>query len=310
MPGYHLPCFAAGCQSGAKSSLELEIVEPEPGPANVRAVAQGQYDFCLTSVAHFLRAKQADEDLPVRFVFIVARRTHMAAFVVEGRPAAHCRPIESLAELGGATLLGARDSAFVREYLSLLARLGIEPGILVEMPYERVMEALATGEGDVAADYLDLLPSFQAAADPLAARVRALSFADYVASLYGSGLVTSESAISRNPQLVQNMVELLREALLRTRRSPELGLEAMLARLPEVDPHVALAGWEVGSELVFADGEERLGQMDRQTWARTIEFHAEAHGTPRFDPGSVFDASFVSPETEGRAGATSGAAPA
>jgi ABC-type nitrate/sulfonate/bicarbonate transport system substrate-binding protein len=58
MPGYHLPCFAgAVTEIYARHGLEVEIIDPEPGPDNVRAVAEGRYDVCLTSVAHFLRAK-------------------------------------------------------------------------------------------------------------------------------------------------------------------------------------------------------------------------------------------------------------
>ncbi len=151
MPGYHLPCFTAAASDIPEGhGLRLEIVDPEPGPENVRAVAAGRYDFCLTSVAHFLGAKRDEPELPVKFVFMVARRTHMAAFVVEGRRAAHGRPVETLQDLDGTVLLGAANSPFVREYLSLARALGIEVRDIVEMPYERLMEALAEGKGDVA----------------------------------------------------------------------------------------------------------------------------------------------------------------
>src|SRR5919204_591688 len=89
MPGYHLPYFTAAANGlYAAHGLDVEIVDPEPGPENTRAVALGTYDACLTSVAYFLRAKAADPALPAKFVFMVARRTHMAAFCAGDRPTA------------------------------------------------------------------------------------------------------------------------------------------------------------------------------------------------------------------------------
>src|ERR671932_145699 len=148
MPGYHLPLFAADATGIWQAhGLEVELVEPEPGPENAKAVAAGSYDACLTSVAHFLRAKQEDPALAARFVFMVARQTHFAAFAIDGRDAEHGRPIESVGDLEGASFLGEPHSPFVREYLALLALAGIRPGRGVPVPYEEQLEALARGDG-------------------------------------------------------------------------------------------------------------------------------------------------------------------
>src|SRR5947207_2445357 len=155
MPGYHLPWFTAGALGiDRRHGLKLEIVDPEPGPDNARAVAAGQYDLCLTSVNHYLTAKRDDPALAAKFIFIVAGRSHMAAIYVEGRPAAHGRSIEGVAELAGASVLGEAASPFVREHRALLARLGLEPGLAIEVPYDDVMLALATGRADIAPDHL------------------------------------------------------------------------------------------------------------------------------------------------------------
>jgi ABC-type nitrate/sulfonate/bicarbonate transport system substrate-binding protein len=231
--------------------------------------------------------KLDDPDVPAKFVFMVARRTHMAAFCLERRS------IDDLEDLAGAPLLGAADSAFVLEYRALLGRLGVAPGPLIELPYERVMDALAEGEGDVAADYLDLLPAFEAAARRRGERIRVLPFGPAV-RVYGSGLVAGTRVIEQRPGAVRGAVASLREALLSTRRDPRAGLDALLARFPGADPERALAGWRAGEQLIFDDGADMLGRMDEETWQRTIDFHADAHGTPRIAAPSVFDPSFVS----------------
>src|ERR671932_909622 len=210
MPGYHLPLFAAAVDGiWERHGLDVEIVDPYPGPANARAAAMGRYDVCLTSVAHYLRAQAEEPGLAARFVFMVARRTHMAAFAVEGRRASHGREIESFADLERASVLGSPDKAFSREYDALLRHLGLERGPLVEKPYDETMAALAAGEADVAADFLDLLPAFEAAG----ADVVTLPFADAGIDVYGSGAVAGTHFIDERPEALRRLVRGLRDAL-------------------------------------------------------------------------------------------------
>jgi len=270
----------------------VHLRHPDPGPDNVRAVAAGRYDFCLTSVAHFLRAKATDPDLGARFVFMVSRRTHMAVFCIDGRPAAHGGPIRELADLDGASVLGAEDSPFVREHLALLRHLGMTPGPRIETPYPEVMTALARGRGDVTADFLDLLPAFESAAAPYGVRVRALPFHEAGLEAYGSGLVTGTGTIVKRTEAVARMVSAAREVLLAGRDDPQSGIAPMSELYPGLDPGRALAGYRAGLPLVFVD-EDRLGTMDAPTWERTIEHHAQTHGTPRLVPEAAFDASFA-----------------
>jgi ABC-type nitrate/sulfonate/bicarbonate transport system substrate-binding protein len=301
MPGYHLPWFAAGALGiDRRHGLKLDIVEPEPGPGNTRAVAAGQYDICLTSVNHYLTAKRDDPALAAKFVFIVAHRPHMAAIYIEARPAAHGRPIEGITELAGASVLGEATSPFVREHRALLARLGLEPGPTIEVPYEDVMLALATGTADIAPDHLDLLPTYAATAQPCGLRAAALPYHRGGLDVYGSGIVASTDLIRERPDAVRRLVAVAREALLETRENPAAGLELLCTRFPAVDRNRALAGWRCGAELIFtASGEGRsLGAMDEARWQRTVEHFALAHGGPMPAVETVFDGSFV--PTSGR----------
>jgi NitT/TauT family transport system substrate-binding protein len=296
MPGYHLPYFTAAATGLYEAEgLDVEIVDPEPGVENVRAVARGAYDACLTSVAYFVQAKAADADLPAKFVFMVARRTHMAAFCIGRRPTAAGRVPRALEDLAGATLLGSRDSPFVREFLAAVRGLGIEPGPTVELPYEDVMDALAAGRGDVAADYLDLLPAFEAAAEPYGVHVDALPFYHAGVDVYGSGLVVGSDVIATRPDAVRRLVRALRAALTATRRKPAVGLPLLAQRFPATDPRRALDGWRAGEPLIFGENgaPDDLGRMDVETWERTLEHQSSVQGAPRVEPESVYDPSFL-----------------
>src|SRR5919202_2452604 len=264
MPGYHLPLFAAAATGiWERHGLEVELVDPYPGPANARAAAMGRYDACLTSVAHFLHAKAEEPELGARFVTMVADDTHMAVF------ARRESGIRDFADLAGASVLGSADSAFLREYDALLRHLGLDRGVLVDVPYEETMDALTAGKADVAADFLDLLPAFEAAG----ADVVALPFADAGIDVYGSGAVAGTHFIDERPDALRRLLVALRDALEETRRDPGRGVDAMRARIPDVDVRRALRGWEAGQRLVFLDK-----PMDAEKWQRTIDHHAEAHG--------------------------------
>ncbi|MGH2840307.1 MAG: ABC transporter substrate-binding protein, partial [Solirubrobacteraceae bacterium] len=271
-------------------------------------VARGDRDFCLTSVAHFLAAKREDPELGARFVFMVARQTHMAAFVVRDRLAAHGRPIATHADLGGASLLGDPAAPFAREYLALLARLDLRPGPAVEMPYPGIEAALAEGRGDVAADFVDLHPRFQAAADRLGVTIDCLPFHEAGIDIYGSGLVTSTRLLHEAPDRVLRAVAAFRDALLLSRDDPELGLDALLSQIPTADARLVIAGWKAGAPLIFDDEESQLGAMSDAKWRRTIDFHADAHGLPReLDPATMFSPAAMTPSATGHKAVGTGA---
>src|ERR671930_141930 len=144
MPGYHLPLFAAAAgRIFEEHGLEVELVDPFPGPA--------------------------------KFVFMVTKRPHLCVFVRRDGD------IHTFQDLEGATVVGSPELPFVREFDTLLHRLGITRGQALEMPYSETIEAFASGKGDAAVDFLELRPAFeQAGAD-----VRALPF--YEAGLHVSG---------------------------------------------------------------------------------------------------------------------------
>jgi NitT/TauT family transport system substrate-binding protein len=281
MPGYHLPCFAGDTDDiFGRHGLSVRIVDPIGGPANPAAVAAGELDLCLTSVAHFLAAKRADPDLAARFVFMVARQSHMAAFVVRDRPAAHGRPILTYADLDGASLLGDPESPFAREYGALLHHLGASAGPAVDVPYESIMRALAEGRGDVAADFVDLHPRFQTAGDLSGVRIDALPFHAAGIDIYGSGLVASTRMLRERPDTVRAAVAAFHEALLASRAQPRLGLQALLDHIPTAEEDVVLAGWDASVAAIFDAEDSAVGTMSADKWRRTLAYHAQAFGGP------------------------------
>ncbi len=289
MPGYHLPYFTADAMGIFRDhGLEVDIVHPEPGPGNIEAVAAGRYDFCLTSVTHFLRAASGNPGIGASFVFMVARHTHMGVFYARDRPASHGRLIQTFSDLEDASFIGNSDSPFAREYLQLLKTIGVTAAPIVEMPYEEVPEGLATGKGDVTADHVDLAPDYQATGRANGVEIKTLPFHEAGIDTYGSGLVAGTRLIESRPDLVRAVIAAVQEALEATRRDPSRGAGALLAAYPEAGLDRTLASWKASERLIFLDDGRAEAKMDPDKWERTAAHHMDVHATTCVEPESLY----------------------
>jgi ABC-type nitrate/sulfonate/bicarbonate transport system substrate-binding protein len=253
-----------------RHGLHVELLEPAPRVANILRVADGGADFCLTSVAYFVKACAARSTVPARFVAAITQRSPMAAVVLEGSS------IRSLDDLSGARVGGHGDGGLLKEYVGALAHLRQEAPVVVDVEYVDAPAALRDGDIDVMGDFIDLQPKIRRVAGP----VRALSFGIEV---YASGLVASE----RLPlELVTRMRDAVVGALQHHRASPELGVEPLLARYPGTNPDDALESWRLIEPLIFAGAEP--GTMTEDRWQRSIDYAAAVHGVPRPADAAVF----------------------
>ena len=272
LPGYHLPYLAAATNGlFAEHGLEVELRDPEGGPENVRRVAEGDGDFCLTSVAHYLTARSRFGDLPARFVGIVVQRSPMAALVRADSP------IRTPADLAGIRLGGPPDKGLVLEYQASLDELGVARSTLVPMDYREAWDALARGDVDAVADFVDIVPRLRRIAG---VDVRAVPFG---IDAYSSGLVAAD----RVPhERAVEMRDAMVAALERQRRNPEEGVDQLVQRYPDVVPAAAVEGWALGAPNIFTDAP--TGSMDADRWAFTLAFLGRAYGLVPPDPETVY----------------------
>ena len=254
----------------------MEILDPAGGPHNVLRVAAGEADFCLTSVAHYLTARAESADIPARFVAVVSQRSPMAGIVAadsgisEPRHLARCR------------VGGPPDGRLLAEYRAALRRLGVPPSELVPMPYEDAPAALGRGEIEVVPDFADLLPRVRRQAG---IPVRAVAFRTDV---YASGLVAAD----RLPlETVARMRDAVVAALEEQRRDPHWGLDALLARHPDVDPADALEGWRLAEPIIFTGAQP--GSMEPHRWEEAFAYTSAALELPWVPADSAFRFEFA-----------------
>jgi NitT/TauT family transport system substrate-binding protein len=294
LPGYHLPYFAAAAGGAfSRHGLDVQLLDPEPGPQNSEAVAAGRADACFTSTTHYLRAKAADPGLHAAFVFMVAAKPHPAAYVVAGREGPIGRPIRGFADLEGARLLGQAGSGFNLEYDAMLSSIGLAAGPSVDVPEGREITGLLAGTGDVMVEFVDVAPRLRSHARRAGQNLRVLPFHAAGLRSYGSGLVAGPELRRKRPEALMDLLTALEEALIETRRNPASGVEALRRRLRGVTPERAVEGWRASETLIF-DRAGDLGDMSLEGWQETVDHFARVYGEKNgLDPESLFDSSFL-----------------
>jgi NitT/TauT family transport system substrate-binding protein len=293
LPGYHLPYYAAATRGNefARYGLEVDLLDSEPSLENIRAVATGRKDACLTSTTYYLKAKSADPYLDATFVFMVARRPHAAAYVVADRAAPAGRPITSFRDLEAARFVGETGSGFHLEYEAILHRLDVTPGPTIEVPEGREIRALLDGTGDVMVEFIEVAPRLRAHASRAGCNLLVLPFYEAGLQAYGSGLVAGPRLMREQPELLARLVAAFRDALVETRRDPAPRVAALRQRLRGVTPERAIHGWRASETLIFVGD---LGAMDIEGWDETLRHFREVYGAGQsLEAQSLFDSSFL-----------------
>lgn len=276
LPGYHLPYYAAIDGEFASRGLDVELSDPQGGLDTVKALGDGGLDACITSVAHYLRTLQEDRALAARFALMIARRTHLAAFVVERNGGRSGSPTR-LSELEGARLLGDEGSSFTREYLAASRVAGVAAPKIVAAPHGQDLKLLIRGEGDVIVEFLEMLPRFASVARRHNVDVRALPFFEVLPDVYGSGLLIADRFLERFPEVAGLLISALRDAIFATRADPDSRVLALRQRLRGVSGERVVAAWRLSEQLIF-DEEGGMGATTEPGWDRTRAHFGEVNG--------------------------------
>lgn len=249
----------------------MQVLEPAPGAENVKRVAAGGADYCLTSVTHYLTARAQISELPARFISVVVQRSPMAGIVSADSS------LNAASDLAGRRLGGPAGSRLVAEYQAALAHLGVGPSVLVPVDYDAAPGALGRGDIEVVADFVDLTPRVRLQAG---IPVRAIPVGrDH----YASGLVAADRLPAAS---VARMRAAVGAALDRQRQHPEAGLLELQRRYPSVDPSAALEGWALAERNIFTGVPP--GSMEPERWTATIDHVSRVHDLPAPPPHTVY----------------------
>jgi ABC-type nitrate/sulfonate/bicarbonate transport system substrate-binding protein len=282
--GLHLPAYAAA-DNGifADHGIDVEFVDCVKASgslgawsAMVRAVADGDVDFALTSVAYLLAGQAAaDGHLAARFAAVLHQRNPMAALVLDRSPVVEPEDLSR-------AKVAASGSWYLDELDAALCDSGLEPATRVEPPSDS-RAALLDGRIDLIPGWVDMTPGYSR--DGFEFRAVPLDV-----DAYATGLLAAD-------RLADEVVVGVRDALAAgyelQRAHPELGVDAVRSRLPGLSEAHLHKGWSVFEPHAFA-GPGPLS-MDAGRWQRTIEYTAAAHDLPGLPAEQVYRPELLAP---------------
>ncbi|HSH60852.1 MAG TPA: ABC transporter substrate-binding protein [Acidimicrobiales bacterium] len=258
-----MPLFAAAA-SGlfAERGLRVELLDPlGGGPEGVSGVAEGRADFALTSVYYALEARRrAGGELPVRFVAVLHQRSPLAAFVAVDSP------LRRPADLGGCRVSKSNAPWFDADYQAALARLGVEPAVMVGPDELGRRPSLDRGEVDVIGSWAEAVAVIRRRAG---IPVRCIPFGP---PIYTTGLVAPDQV---RHDVVTRMAAALSEAVSQRCQRPDLGMEQLCERFPAVRPADAAEEWSILESYLL---ERRPAAMDADLWQDTLRYESDTHG--------------------------------
>jgi ABC-type nitrate/sulfonate/bicarbonate transport system substrate-binding protein len=283
--GLHLPAYAAADHGlFAEHGIEVEFVDCVNTPggsleawsAMATAVADGEADFALTSVAYLLAGQAAAEGrLATRFAAVLHQRNPLAALVASG---SRLLTQDDLVDVK----VAASGSWYVQEMNAALEHLGLPPATMVDAPSD-VRAALRDGEIDLIPGWVDMSPTYSR--DGLEIRAIPLEV-----EAYATGLAAADRLA---PELVARMRDALVAGYHLQREHPELGIDALRRRLPAISTEHLSTAWSVFEPYAFAG----LGPlaMDAERWQRTIDYTSAAHGLPSLPAEQVYRQELLTP---------------
>ena len=287
VPGMALPAFAAA-EGGvfAEQELEVEFVGCTRAPdyslqgftARPKAVAAGDADFAISSVAYLLAAQtELGGRLPVRFAAAAHQRNPIVG-IVHGDS-----DLEEPADLVGARAASWSIPWFTQEYAGALAHMGLGSPEIVERS-EDLDGALGRGEIDVIPTWMDMTLYHRNSGFPI--RTVPLDI-----DVYTTGLVAAD----RMPlELVSRFRAAWVAGFELQLERPELGIAAFRRQYPDVSAEHIRANWAL-FEPYAVDGVVAPGSMDSEQWRETIDYTAITHGLSVFAGERLYRPELLAP---------------
>lgn len=265
------------------AGLEVELLN-KIDPELITLVGQGAVDVALADGTSLVPARS--QGIPVRFGATIYARFPNVVFAKQSSG------IVSPADLKGRKLgtPGKFGSGWIMlQALLSGAGLSTDDVEIVLFPDFSQLACIERDECDAATGFANNEPVQLglAGSEPSVLRV------DDVVALQGNGLIVGESTLASKGDALRAFVAATLRAETEIIANPELGLDAAIARIPELagDREKQLAVLRATIEIWQSErtATAGLGALDRDGWAATIDFMSKLPGDLVPKPVSVDD---------------------
>jgi NitT/TauT family transport system substrate-binding protein len=251
------------------AGLDVKIVRGQGSTDAVKQVASGtaRIGFADTSAVIFARA---NDGIPVKLVSVIYAKPPHAIYVLKESG------ITKPKDLEGKKLADTAFSAMPKMFGAYAKAAGIDASKVnwVIAGSDALPGMLSLGRVDGIGQYTVGEPLLRKAAEPK--DIVQLAYSDVGLDYYGSGLVTMESTLQSNPDLVRKFIAATLHGLKDAMANPKEAGEIMHKYHREVDEGVASAETvKVGQLATVADAP--LGAIDSARLQRTIDIISGAY---------------------------------
>jgi NitT/TauT family transport system substrate-binding protein len=274
----------------AAKGLDITINRGFGSGDTIKVVAAGKLDFGFANIPASLVSR--GKGAPVKQLAVIIGKAPESFLSFEEKG------IRSLKDLEGKSFLEAAGAATMVTWPAFAKLAGIDINKMTFIAVEAAAKPAAFfgGRADLAFGFR---PGFD---EPVVVRARKdgrklvfIRWEDYGWKVYGSGIVTSDALLKRDPKLAADFVAATMEGYRWAIENPDQALEIVLKANPEVDPAAARLGLMAAIDglLTKAGREHGLGYMDPERMAFQIDMLAKLNEFPRPAPGEVYTNQFI-----------------
>ncbi len=251
------------------ANLDVKIVRGQGSTDAVKQVASGtaQIGFADTSAVIFAKA---NDGIPVKLVSVIYAKPPHAIYVLKDSG------ISKPKDLEGRKLADTAFSAMPKMFSAYAKAAGIDASKVtwVVAGSDALPGMLSLGRVDGIGQYTVGEPLLKKAAEPK--DIVQLAYSDVGLDYYGSGIVTMESTLQSNPDMVRRFVAATLHGLKDAMANPKEAGEIMHKYHREVDDGIASAETVKVGQLATVPG-AALGSIDAARVQRTIDIVAGAY---------------------------------
>lgn len=256
----------------------------------IKVVAAGKLDFGFANIPAGIVSR--GKGAPVKQIAVIIGKAPESFVSFEEKG------IRSLKDLEGKSFIEAAGAATMVTWPAFAKLAGIDINKMTFIAVEAAAKPAAFfgGRADLAFGFR---PGFD---EPVVIRARKegrklvyLRWENYGWKVYGSGIVTSDALLKRDPKLAADFVAATLQGYRWAIENPDQALDIFVKANPEVDPAAARLGLMVAIDglLTKAGREHGLGYMDHERMAFQIDMLAKLNNVPRPAADEVYTNQFI-----------------
>jgi NitT/TauT family transport system substrate-binding protein len=254
-----------------EANLDVKIQLGKATGENLKALAAGQAQFAALDLTGAMLSADPKKPNPsaykdFRAILGIHQQTLVSVMAIQGT-------LNSPQELAGKRIAAAANSVNQLLFPAYAKLAGIDESKIswVAVQPATLGPVLASGKADALSTFLIGRPTIEKAtkqAKNLGVVVFPYSY--YLPDLFGNAVITTSSIASGKPDLVKRFREAMRKALVYTIAHPDQAAELLHQKQPETVAAVAEQEIRLMTPSVTAEGQDKIGVIDRTRIAGAI----------------------------------------